>query len=150
MRVAMRIAELLNCSTDLINHHTKGGALRNPDGMDAALGTRDASATTRFMTNLKKEGSYVRVVQAKQSYHGPKGCFLYEFKSVDIVSVRPEDPTRTVVQSIGVLVPAAKSAAAGAFAAEDAHQVLRKPTTRGRSKSNVSRERQPREKTTPA
>ena len=124
MRVSKEIGILLNCSTDLINHHTKGGALRNPDGMDAALGTRDASATTRFMTNLKKEGNYVRVVQAKQSYHGPKGCFLYEFKSVDIVSVRPEDPTRTVVQSIGVLVPAAKSAAAGAFAAEDAHQAL--------------------------
>jgi hypothetical protein len=76
------------------------------------------------MTNLKREGDYVRVVQAKRSYLGPRGCSLYEFKSVDIVSTRPDDPTRTVIENVGILVPAAKAAMAEVFAVENAHQAL--------------------------
>jgi AAA domain len=124
MQVAKTIAETLNCSVDLINHLTKGGAARNPESMDAALGARSASATPRFMTNLRKEGTYVRTIQAKRSYIGPRGCSLYEFKSVDIVSTLPEDPARTVTEHVGVLVPATKAAMAEVFAAEDAHQAL--------------------------
>ena len=124
MQVAKMIAETLNSVADLINHLTKGGAARDPDSMDAALGARSASATPRFMTHLKKEGGLVRVTQAKRSYMGPSGCLLYEFKSVDIASTRPEDPTRTVTENVGILVPAAKSAMTEAFAAEDAHQAL--------------------------
>ena len=96
MQVARTIAERLNCSVDTINHLTKGGAARDPDSMDAALGARSASATPRFMTHLKKEGGLVRVTQVKRSYMGPSGCPLYEFKSIDIASARPEDQTRTV------------------------------------------------------
>jgi AAA domain/Primase C terminal 2 (PriCT-2) len=124
MQIARTIAEALNCAVDLINHLTKGGAARNPDSMDAALGARSASATPRFMTNLKKEGVYVRTTQAKRSYIGPRGCSLYEFKSVNIASTRPEDPARTVTENVGVLVPAARTAMAEAFAVEDAHQAL--------------------------
>jgi hypothetical protein len=124
MQIARTIAEALNCAVDLINHLTKGGAARNPDSMDAALGARSASATPRFMTNLKKEGVYVRTTQAKRSYIGPRGCSLYEFKSVSIASTHPENPVRTVSENVGILVPAAKAAMAEVFAAEDAHQAL--------------------------
>jgi AAA domain/Primase C terminal 2 (PriCT-2) len=38
MRIGKELADMLNCSDDFINHLTKGGAIRDPDSMDAALG----------------------------------------------------------------------------------------------------------------
>jgi hypothetical protein len=73
MRVCKELATRLHCSVDIINHITKGGAARDPNGMDAVLGARALSATARFMTNLKKEGTYTYATPGEEIVSWPDG-----------------------------------------------------------------------------
>jgi hypothetical protein len=125
MEVAKTLAADLDCSVDLLNHLTKGGA-KDPTNMDSAQGARPVTATPRFAANLTRAGGLVRMTMAKETYFGPKGCPAFEFKSVDVaVEVYDEDfkLMRTGTEKVGVLAPAPRNVAA-AFALGDAHQAL--------------------------
>jgi hypothetical protein len=109
MRVAQTLAYGLNCSVDLINHLTKGGAKTDQESMDAGSGARSLTATPRFVTNVIEEGSdMIKLFSAKGSYRdGPRGMEILQWVSEAIpVEVWDEGVlTGTDMASIGVLVP---------------------------------------------
>jgi hypothetical protein len=125
MEVAKMLASDLDCSVDILNHLTKGGA-KNPANMDSALGARPVTATPRFAANLTRAGGVVQVSIAKGTYFGPKGCEAFEFKSVDVtVEVYDEDGVfmKHGTEKVGVLTPASKNVRL-TFALDDAHHSL--------------------------
>ena len=111
MDVMKIIASELDCAVEIINHISTGAAKTDPTSMDAGLGARPLTGVARFIANLTKEGSVVRLTGSKASYRhdGPKGTDIFELKSVD-VSAEKRDvrfaPAGQVQCSVGVIVPA--------------------------------------------
>jgi hypothetical protein len=110
VNVAKMLATVLDCSVEIINHLTKGGAKADPTSMDAGLGARPLTATSRFVSNLIKAGDVVTVSIAKKSYAGgPQGSSYFEFRSVEVpIEIYDVDNRYVGIEprSLGVLVPA--------------------------------------------
>jgi hypothetical protein len=114
MDVTKLLTHELDCSVQILNHFTKGGA-KDPSSMDAGIGARSATATPRLITHLAKEGPFVKVDAPKKSYgDGPTGSEVFEWKSVDIpVNVFDVVGVFTGVKTsaIGILTPASGASA---------------------------------------
>jgi hypothetical protein len=131
--VKLMISEL-DCSVEILNHFTKGGA-KDPASMDAGLGARPMTATPRFVTNLTSAaGGLVKVEAPKASYlGGPTGASIFEWKSVPIpVNVFDVDGafTGTRTEEIGVLVPSTQLALRQ-MKEDAAYEALRKAAASG-------------------
>jgi hypothetical protein len=131
--VKLMISEL-DCSVEILNHFTKGGA-KDPASMDAGLGARPMTATPRFVTNLSNAaGGLVKVEMPKASYlGGPVGASIFEWKSIPIpVNVFDVDGafTGTRTEEIGVLMPSTQLALRQ-MKEDAAYEALRKAAASG-------------------
>jgi hypothetical protein len=134
LEVVKLMTSELDCSVEILNHFTKGGA-KDPASMDAGLGARSMTATPRFVTNLvNAAGDLVKVEAPKASYRGgPKATSIFEWKSVPIpVDAYDVDGNfiETRIEEIGILVPSTQLALRQ-MREDAAYEALRKAAQSG-------------------